>query len=134
MGIRPDGYIMIDNEIISVQFRGDHLIIEALTETRLIPIKELDKGTIDHLQGQLLGIWDMERKRRKYYTPNKDMDWLGLDGFIREFLVGYPTFFMPFCLHSSPSAPWQDDKTSQNHPFFPTIPHFMVNTSTKNIL
>lgn len=74
MGIRPDGYIMIDNEIISVQFRGDHLIIEALTETRLIPIKELDKGTIDHLQGQLLGIWDMERKRRKYYTPNKDMD------------------------------------------------------------
>ena len=86
MGIRPDGYIMIDNEskdsnmnrifneIISVQFRGDHLIIEALTETRLIPIKELDKGTIDHLQGQLLGIWDMERKRRKYYTPNHDMD------------------------------------------------------------
>lgn len=116
MGIRPDGYIMIDNEIISVQFRGDHLIIEALTETRLIPIKELDKGTIDHLQGQLLGIWDMERKRRKYYTPNKDMDWLGLDGFIREFLVGYPTFFMPFC-PISPMTRWQ------NVPKSPIFPH-----------
>ena len=65
---------MINNEIISVQFRGDSLIIEALTETRIISIKELDRGTIDHLQGQLLHIWDMERKRKKYYTPNKDMD------------------------------------------------------------
>jgi len=65
---------LINNEIISVQFRGDSLIIEALTETRIIPIKELDKGMIEHLQGQLLGIWDMERKRKKYYTLDKSMD------------------------------------------------------------
>lgn len=65
---------MINNEIISVQFRGDLLIIEALTETRTISIKELDRGTIDHLQGQLLHIWDMERKRKKYYTSNPWID------------------------------------------------------------
>lgn len=121
MGIRPDGYIMIQNEIISVQFKGDHLIIEALTETRLIPIKELDKGTIDHLQGQLLGIWDMERKRRKYYTPNKDMDWLGLDGFIREFHGGLSHLFYALLSHQPHDNVTKHPKITHFSPQFPTL-------------
>jgi len=56
----------VDNEIISVQFRGEHIIIEALTETRIIPIKELNEGIVEDLQGKLFHLWELPSKTRKF--------------------------------------------------------------------
>jgi hypothetical protein len=70
MGIRTSRYSMridkVDNEIISVQFRGEHIIIEALTETRIIPIKELNEGIIEDLQGKLFHLWELPSKTKKF--------------------------------------------------------------------
>ena len=67
------------NEIMSVQFRDDYMVIETLTRTHSIKKTEVGEGEWDSLQALLLQISDRGDKKKKYYDWNSD----GIDKTIR---------------------------------------------------
>ena len=70
---------MMKNEIMSVQFRDDYMVIETLTRTHSIKKTEVGEGEWDSLQALLLQISDRGYKKKKYYDWNSD----GIDKTIR---------------------------------------------------
>ena len=70
---------MMKNEIMSVQFRDDYMVIETLTRTHSIKKTEVGEGEWDSLQALLLQISDRGYKKKKYYDWNSD----GVDKTIR---------------------------------------------------
>ena len=69
----------VKNEIQSVQFKDDYIVIETLGRTHSIKKADINNGEWDSLQGTLLQIVDRGYKKQKYYDWNSD----GIDKTIR---------------------------------------------------
>ena len=67
------------NQILSVQFKDDYMIIESVGRTHSIKRSDIGDGEWDSLQGSLLQILDRGYKKQKYYDWNSD----GIDRTIR---------------------------------------------------
>jgi len=60
------------NEVLSIQFREDYIIIETLTRTHSIKKTEVGDGEWDSLQANLLQIVERRDKKKKYYDWDSD--------------------------------------------------------------
>ena len=60
------------NEIMSVQFRDDYMVIETLTRTHSIKKAEVGDGQWESLQALLLQISDRGYKKKKYFSNDSD--------------------------------------------------------------
>ncbi len=62
----------VKNEIQSVQFKDDYIVIETLGRTHSIKRSHIRDGEWDSLQALLLQIVERKEKRQKYYDWNSD--------------------------------------------------------------
>jgi hypothetical protein len=61
------------NEVLSIQFREDYIVIETLTRTHSIKKSHIGDGEWDSLQAQLLQMAERGDKKKKYYNWDSDL-------------------------------------------------------------
>jgi hypothetical protein len=62
----------MNDNIISVQFKDDYIVIETLGRTHSIKKTEVGDGEWDSLQSSLIQIVQRGYKKQKYYDWNSD--------------------------------------------------------------
>lgn len=62
------------NEVMSLHFREDYIIIETLTKTHSIKKSDIGQGEWDSLQAHLFQIVDRKEKRKKYFNDSDHWD------------------------------------------------------------
>ena len=61
---------MMNNEVQSIQFRDDYMIIETLGRTYSINYNTITNGELESLQSQILQITERTTKKKKYFDSD----------------------------------------------------------------
>lgn len=62
------------NEVMSIQFRDEYMVIETLSRTYSIKKTEVGDGEWDSLQANLLQIVERRDKKKKYFNDSDHWD------------------------------------------------------------
>jgi len=65
---------MNSNEVLSIQFRDNYIVIETLTRTHSIQKSDIGDGEWESIQAQLLQIAERGQKKKKYYSDSDHWD------------------------------------------------------------
>jgi methyltransferase-like protein len=63
---------MNSNEVLSIQFRDNYIVIETLTRTHSIQKSDIGDGEWESLQAGLLQLSERGQKKKKYYSDHLD--------------------------------------------------------------
>lgn len=62
------------NEVLSIQFKEDYIVIETLTRTHSIKKSHIGDGEWDSLQAHLLQMAERGDKKKKYFNDSDHWD------------------------------------------------------------
>lgn len=62
----------MNNEVLSIQFRENYIVIETLTRTHSIQKSDIGDGEWESIQAQLLQLSERNQKKKKYFNTDSD--------------------------------------------------------------